>query len=808
MNPMGAASNRQSKASSYPKNKLDPRIAGAAGLSALGCTNPALTIFCQRVEKLISIALITHLLLLCDVTVADAERYVGASVCIECHQSEGRAWKGSHHDLAMAEATVETVLGNFDDAEYTAHGVTSRFYRKDGLFFVRTDGPDGELHDYPIRYTFGRYPLQQYLIEFPRGHVQSLGLAWDSRSLEDGGQRWFHLYPNEPMDATHPLHWTARDQTWNYQCAECHSTGLRKNYDLTTDSYQTNFTEINVACEACHGPGSAHVDRARKDVPGSAKSGDDNMGLVVNLADSDGGTWVIDAETRKPRRTKPRNNANLVEMCARCHSRRGQIWADYEYGKPLGNTHRLALLDEQLYFFDGQIKDEVYVYGSFIQSRMFQQGVICTDCHEPHNLQLRNEGNTLCSTCHLPGRYDTREHHHHEPNTAGADCTSCHMPQRTYMEVDERADHSLRVPRPDLSVTLGTPNACNGCHLDKKAEWAAEIVASWFPESPYRGPHFGETLHAASIGAPDAAKDLMALAANHSQPAIVRASALERFPEDSVAQQMFTIQRLLADSEPLVRRAAVRLLAATDLRTQIDKGWSLLNDPDRSVRLETTQMMAHLLGRPLPEEYRQGLRQAIKQYLLSQQVNFDRPEAHLNQGNIARAIGDRREAEKAYRTALELDPSFVPGYVNLSEIFREQDKDNQGETILRAGIEVAPENEHLLHALGLLLVRNKQLEASLPYLRQAAENAEDHPHYSYVYALALQNSGDTPKALDVLGKVNSQNPGNREILIALTSLNREDGSLEQAKYYAGELVKRFPRDTQVLKIYQDLLNIK
>jgi hypothetical protein len=125
-----------------------------------------------------------------------AERgYVGAGVCGECHQKELELWKGSDHDLAMMAATAETVLGDFEDAELVAHGVTSRFFRRDSRFFVRTDGPDGELRDYPIAYTFGWYPLQQYLIELPGGRLQSLGLAWDSRTTERGGQRWFHLYP-------------------------------------------------------------------------------------------------------------------------------------------------------------------------------------------------------------------------------------------------------------------------------------------------------------------------------------------------------------------------------------------------------------------------------------------------------------------------------------------------------------------------------------------------------------------------------------------------------------------------------------
>jgi hypothetical protein len=191
-----------------------------------------------------------------------ATGYVGSAACAGCHQAESEAWRGSHHDLAMAEATEETVLGDFDSAAFTYGDVTSRFFRRDGKFFVNTDGPDGELADFEIRYTFGVTPLQQYLIAFPDGRMQALGIAWDSRPKEKGGQRWFHLYPGQNLKAGDPLHWTGIDQTWNFQCAECHSTELRKNYDAATNTYATTWAEIDVACETCHGPGAAHVDWA------------------------------------------------------------------------------------------------------------------------------------------------------------------------------------------------------------------------------------------------------------------------------------------------------------------------------------------------------------------------------------------------------------------------------------------------------------------------------------------------------------------------------------------------------------------
>jgi Tfp pilus assembly protein PilF len=726
-------------------------------------------------------------------TNVSAAGYVSSERCAECHEAQAEAWRGSHHDLAMAEATEETVLGDFRDAEIEAHGVTSRFFRKDDGFFVRTDGPDGSLRDYRIRYTFGWYPLQQYLIEFPRGHVQTLGLAWDSRSREEGGQRWFHLYPEEDLDHRHPLHWTRRDQTWNYQCAECHSTNLRKNYDLATDSYRTAFDEIDVACEACHGPGSRHLVWAEAAAQDPARRDDPDKGLAVDLTDRDGGAWLIDAASGRPHRTEPRESHTQIELCARCHSRRGQIWADYEPGKPLGDTHRLALLDEHLYFADGQIKDEVYVYGSFIQSSMYRAGVTCSDCHEPHSLKLRAEGDAVCGRCHLPERYATPDHHRHEGGTEGAACAACHMPQRVYMVNDWRADHSMRVPRPDLSLKLGTPNACTGCHADQTVQWAADAVTAWFPDSDHRGPHFGEALHAAASGAPDAGERLIALAADRSQPGIARATAVDRLRDHAQPQHLFTIRRLLGEDDPLVRAAAVRFLEVADVRTQVDQGWPLLDDPVRVVRIEAARVLTPLLRQRLPEKFREQLTRAVQEYAESQRVNAERAESHLNLGLIAVALGDPQRAEQAYRTALRLDPAFAPGYVNLADLYRQQGRDAEGEQLLRSAVASAPEDADIQHALGLLLVRQKRLDDALPHLRRASLLAEDRPRYAYVYALGLQGAGDPVQALRVLAQANERHPGNREILIALVSIHREQGDTAQAQTYADELARRFPQ---------------
>ena len=406
-------------------------------------------------------------------SLAERATFAGATVCAECHQAEFKRWSGSHHQMAMQPATDTTVLADFNNTTFTNGAVTSTFFKHLGQFMVRTDSPDGALHDYEIQFAFGVYPLQQYLISMPGGRLQALGIAWDSRPRERGGQRWFFLYPNQNIAASDPLHWSGIDQTWNYMCADCHSTNVRKNYDLQTRSYKTSYAEINVACEACHGPGSNHLAWAKR--WGDWKTLDASKGLTIALDKQSASAWAIDPATSKPHRTMQRVSEHEIQMCARCHSRRGQIHEDFVHGQSIGDDYRVALLDGDLYFPDGQIKEEVYEYGSFLQSRMYREGVTCSDCHDPHSLKLRADGNNVCLQCHSV-RYDSPLHHFHQPGSAGALCANCHMPTRTYMVIDVRRDHSLRIPRPDVSVKIGTPNACNQCHSNKSAQWAYDII--------------------------------------------------------------------------------------------------------------------------------------------------------------------------------------------------------------------------------------------------------------------------------------------------------------------------------------------
>jgi Flp pilus assembly protein TadD len=669
-----------------------------------------------------------------------APEFVGRAVCASCHAEQDRLWQGSHHDLAMQEANDQTVLGDFNEAEFRKDGVVSRFFRRDGRFMVRTDGADGKLADFEIKYTFGFTPLQQYLIEFPGGRLQALSIAWDSRTKEQGGQRWFHLYPNETIGPNDELHWTKLSQNWNYMCAECHSTNLRKNYDPAVHGYRTTWSEIDVSCEACHGPGSRHVvwaeDRGdRRQLEGGTK------GLAVRLDERRGIQWLIDPRFGNARRSALRATAKEIEMCARCHARRGQWFPDYRYGEPLLNTHLPALLQPTLYHADGQIDGEVYEYGSFLQSRMYREGVTCSDCHEPHSLKLRAPGNGVCQQCHGAEKYDGEQHHFHRAGGIGSQCVDCHMPAKTYMGVDARRDHSFRIPRPDLSVKLGTPNACTNCHAKQPARWAAEQVRRWYGHDPKGYQDYAETLHAARTGAADAGFRLMGLLRDERQPAIARATAAAELGRRLTPESFPELAEALGDAEPLVRAGALEALDPLPPEQRWQAAHALLRDPVRVVRALAAETLAGTSAEQIPPDEQANFRKASDEYLASLRLNADEPGAQVNLGNFHAIQGDTEAAEQAYREALALAPGWVPAYVNLSDLYRQTGREAEGEQLLREGLALQPKAAALHHSLGLLQVRQKNLPAALASLKRTVELAPDDARFAYIYAVALDSAG-------------------------------------------------------------------
>jgi predicted CXXCH cytochrome family protein len=585
--------------------------------------------------------------------------YVGSETCVGCHEETAQAWEGSHHALAWALPSEDSVLGDFDGATHEHKGVISQFFRRDGDFFVSTEGEKNTSRVYKVEGVAGIAPLQQVLLETEPGRFQSFDVAWDVEREE-----WYHLYPDQDLPPDDGLHWTGPYKNWNARCAECHATGFEKNYSLQTRTYASGQAEIGVGCEACHGPGAAHLEWAKApdayDPATDAAKAITAKGLTVDLS----------AASPEPQ----------IQLCAGCHSRR-EAFGDGNPvpGTPFHDSYRLSLLRNGLYHADGSIRDEVYVYGSFLQSKMYARGVRCTDCHEPHGAQLKAEGNAVCTQCHSPAgnprfptlrqaAYDDPAHYFHEPGTAGAACVSCHMIERVYMGIDGRRDHSFRVPRPDLSAETGAPNACTDCHADREPAWASAEIVRRFPDSAGRGPHFSQTF-AEAWREPGSVQDsLIDIAEDTSLPAIIRASALELLtvaPSEGIAARTAP---LLEDEDPLVRGAAVAAQRGAPAMSRVQTLVPLLDDPIQAVRIATAREMLDLPIARLPPRTATAMQKAMEEWQASSFAKADYPEAHLVMGGAALVMRNPQAASAAFREAVRLDPQRVEAWTMIIRI--------------------------------------------------------------------------------------------------------------------------------------------
>ncbi len=724
--------------------------------------------------------------------------YAEAGSCLACHAEQAKAWQDSDHAWAMRDATAGNVLGDFHDARFNEAGVQARFFRKGEKFFVNTEGADGKPADFQIRHTFGHSPLQQYLVAFPGGRLQSLTLAWDSRPKHAGGQRWFSLYPGQRFAPDDPLHWTGRYQNWNAMCADCHSSNLLKHYDDQQDSFASTWHEQNVGCQACHGPAQAHVDWAGKAaIAHEAYASAKEVGLAVDF--------------------KALGSQALVEQCAYCHSRRQSLGVGQQQGQAQLAATLPATLRPDLYHADGQIDGEVYVYGSFSQSKMFAAGVTCTDCHDPHSTRIKIEGNGLCLQCHNetpPARfpslqakhYDGPQHHHHEPGSSGAQCVSCHMPEKTYMVVDPRRDHSLRIPRPDLSEKAASPDACTSCHTDRQPAWASKAIETWFGQ-PQRPPHFGEVFHAVREGRGDSLALLSGVIADLGKPAIVRASAAEQLANLG-EPALPSLRRALRDDSPLVRAYAAAGFSNEPPVERVMQLLPLLDDANLAVRDEAVRALAGIPSLALPEQRRAAFKQQLADYQRRLHSNADLPGNRLNLAVLLERDGRKLEALEQYRQALKLDPYFSPARVNLVTLANDILRQDEAERALREGValENLPPTDHgnLAYMLALLLVERGQTEEALSWLEKAAEELPQNTRIRYNQGLLLLQLQRPEQARRALLAGLEQAPDDPDLLYALIYLHAVGGQPEQAVDYMRQMEKAAPNDPRLVPIKRQL----
>ncbi len=670
-----------------------------------------------------------------DKNSVNISEYVGKETCIECHKAEYNDWKGSDHDLAMDYATDSSVLGDFNNAVLIRNNQTHKAYKKDNKFFVLTDGEDDKMHEYEVKYVFGHYPLQQYLVEFPGGRLQTLALTWNSKNTN-----WYYMADSvyQGMSVTHNnwLHWTNQSQNWNSMCADCHSTNLQKNYNPHTNTYNTTWSEIDVSCEACHGPASKHLEWAK--LADYARKEFVNYGLPIKTSGVD--------------------NHQYVDNCARCHSRR-TAFGDYNpHSHSIYNNILPALPTQPNWYIDGQIKEEDYVYASFTQSRMFMNDVKCNDCHNVHSGKLVLQGNALCLQCHKSDDYDTPNHTFHKEYGeqgqsvisaagvkfevgSGTECINCHMHGQNFMGVDYRRDHSFRIPRPDLSKKNGTPNACNQCHKDKSNKWAADYIVEWFGQSrPYQ---YGE----AFLNSDN--KKLHSIIADDLYPPSIRGSAIGYLSNNIESNKL--IKEKLQSREAAIRISAVNRL---DLKSEKDLELllPLLYDETKAVRLEVINRLANIDTNYIPKRYKTAYNKVVDEKLKVLEYNADFPIGKYNLANYYYSKKEYEKAEKYYLDAIKQDRELNIAKLNLANLYSTMEKPIKAEKILSDFVKENPENGNALYNYGLILSENKKYKLSLEYLIKASDLLPLNSRVDYNIAMLYDFFKDKNKAEEYLLK--------------------------------------------------------
>ena len=711
---------------------------------------------------LILAAAVSWLFGLCLAAAAE-EGFTGSAACAECHADEAKAWTESDHAWALKEPDAKSMLGDFNDARFTHKGVTSRFLTENGKYFVETDGASGKIERFEIRYAVGHRPLQQYLVETGQGRLQVLDIAWDVNA-----KRWFHLYPDDTAMPGDSMHWTGPYKNWQARCATCHQTGFDKGYDFPARTYRSNWAELTVGCESCHGPGEAHAEAARK-----ATGGNPHQSLMPKLG--------------------PGQQENELNACGPCHARRDAFsQVQPPASAPFADHYALSLLTPDLYFGDGQQNAEVFILGSFLQSKMKARGVTCSNCHEAHSAKLVAEGNAVCTQCHSEGGrvefptlrkadYDTPAHHHHQPGSEAAQCVTCHMPERSYMQIDPRRDHFFRRPDPLQSQAAGAPDVCTACHTEKTPQWAADAIAQWFPDADHSWQDRRALIAFQAGDRKDGTlADLLRFIREREKPAIVRATAIRASAPDGLLTTE-DAKALLTDEDVLVRMAAIGALRHLPAAERIALLTPLLGDRFRSVRQVAAAELAGAGVAALTPADDAKFRAAMQEYVDYRLANADTPESHMAIGGFALSRRKWDDAEAAFRTATGMDPQLAEGWMMQAQL-REARGDLAGaEKALGSGIAAAPENVELLLARAALDARQQRTDDSLGWYKRAQALAPERPDIWLGMAVTALYGNRPQLALDYAGKAATRDPANAEAQLVLAMAHAITGDVPAAR---------------------------
>jgi len=712
--------------------------------------------------------------------------YAGSASCKECHETAYAGWETSNHGLAERNYREDMDKQAFSPRRTLVHGKdrSDTFLDADGVATILTRGLGNERREYPVVRVIGNDPLRQFLIAAPGGRLQTCDVSYDPHKDE-----WFDVYGDEEREPGDWGAWTGQGMNWNAMCAACHNTRLRKNYEPKTNSYHTKMAEMTVGCEACHGPMKDHVEWQKTPPPGYSKEDLENN-KKLGLSDP-----TVKRQTRD----------QMLDTCGACHSRRAEVTGDLIPGEPYHDHFSLVVTDEtDTYYPDGQVRDENYAFASFLSSRMHHVGVRCGDCHEPHSNKRLIPGNMLCMRCHMGGTeppapvINPDTHSPCTPGTPGHDCTSCHMPQTTYMQRHPRHDHGFTIPDPLLTREFGIPNACNRCHTDKDTEWAVKAADDFYGEKLNRPTRARAILVArARRGEADAREGLIRMLATEEIPAwqATACHLLERWVLDPDVTRAL-LEQISNNKSPLVREAAARALVhqvrsgneevANALRP-------LLDDKSRSVRVAAAWALVATLDLTI---------QAGRELSHMLDINSDQPAGRMQLSQFAYLRGDTPTAIRQIRKAIEWDPNSPPFHHDLAILLSSSGDLAGAISSLQKAIDLAPQDAEYHYKLALALAETGDIQKAVPSLEKTVALDPSNGRAWYNLGLAYNGMNRPQDAISALLKGETAEPSDPAIPYARATIHARLGQRDealQAATRALQIRQDFPEAIQLIR---------
>jgi tetratricopeptide (TPR) repeat protein len=698
--------------------------------------------------------------------------YGKSPTCKSCHEEAYQNWERSHH--ALAERKVDAALDKiaFEPPRRISHGSqVSEARTENGRFQLVTPGSHGTNQPFDIARVLGVDPVIQYLIPAGDGRFQASELCFDPNH-----PGWFDVFGEEDRKPGEWGHWTGRGMNWNHTCATCHNTRLRKNYDVRTDSYSTAMAEMGVGCEACHGPMADHNAWQSKN---PNKTGDPTVRKI----------------TRE----------EVFSVCAQCHSRRGELTSDFRPGENFFDHHQLTIPDEtELFYPDGQIRDEDYEFTAFLGSKMHAAGVRCVDCHEPHTSKVRVVGNLLCMTCHgaltnAAPKIDLATHSRHKVGPRGDFCTDCHMSQTVYMQRHARHDHGFVVPDPRLTKEFGIPNACNRCHTERSADWSLDAIVKWY------GPRTNDVMLAraraiakARSGEDVAMPALVAMARGETNAfwRAVAANLLKRWASDR--QVTAVLLSCAGDTNALVRAMAVRglePLAQSGSQSVLTALNARLNDPVRAVRVEAAWVLHHTVNTNST---------AGADLLGYLRHNSDQPSGALQLGVFHLDRNDHATALDYFRRAVSWDKNSAPLHHALAVALSVEGKSAEAVAALQTACRLAPQEAEYHFKLGLALNETGKLDEARAALEEAVKLDPKFAQAWYNLGLAYSAQNKSELALQSLVRAESLDARSPQIPYARATILARLGRVSEARAAAQRALELQPGFAEAKQLMQAL----